>query len=100
MLEDAFQDAAAVLALPERYRMRLRKTNGVERLNQEIRRRERVIRIFPNRASAVRLLGALLVEIGEGWSTGHRYLPMDEYWQWRKDLDDIEHTSSHQRQIA
>jgi putative transposase len=102
VLEDGFEDATAVLALPERYRVRLRTTNGVERLNEEIRRRERVIRIFPNRASAVRLLGALLMEIDEGWSTGHRYLVMDEYWQWRKDQEQANkaNTGSRERQIA
>jgi transposase-like protein len=48
-----------------------------------IRRRERVIRIFPNRESAMRLLGALLMEHDEAWSTGKRYLDMTAYWQWR-----------------
>ena len=52
-LEAGFEDATAVLALPEPYRQRLRTTNSVERLNEEIRRRERVIRIFPNRESAI-----------------------------------------------
>ncbi|SFV08614.1 IS256 family transposase [Alicyclobacillus macrosporangiidus] len=63
VLEDGFDDVTAVLALPDRYRERLRTTNGVERLNEEIRRRERVIRIFPNRESPIRLLGALLMRI-------------------------------------
>jgi len=49
ILEEGFEDATAVLELPEQYRRRLRTTNGLERLNEEIRRRERVIRIFPNR---------------------------------------------------
>jgi transposase-like protein len=48
-----------------------------------IRRRERVIRIFPNRESAMRLLGALLMEQDEARSTGKRYLDMTAYWQWR-----------------
>lgn len=82
-LERGFDDATAVLALPAAYRKRLRTTNGVERLNEEIRRRERVIRIFPNRESAIRLLGALLMEQDEAWSTGKRYLDMTAYWQWR-----------------
>jgi putative transposase len=85
VLEDGFDDVTAVLALPDRYRRRLRTTNGVERLNEEFRRRERVIRIFPNRESAIRLLGALLMEIDEAWSTGHRYLNMQEYWEWRRE---------------
>ncbi len=82
-LEAGFEDVIAVLSLPERYRKRLRTTNAMERLNEEIRRRERVIRIFPNRASAQRLLGALLLEQDEAWSTGRLYLDMTEYWQSR-----------------
>ncbi|WP_278343326.1 transposase, partial [Parageobacillus thermoglucosidasius] len=62
----------------------LRTTNGVERLNEEIRRRERVIRIFPNRESVYRLVGAVLIEIDEKWMSGRKYLDMSEYWQWRK----------------
>src|SRR5690606_38062537 len=65
ILENGFEDATAVLALPEKYHKRLRTTNSVERLNEEIRRRERVIRIFPNRQSVIRLLGALLMEQDE-----------------------------------
>jgi transposase-like protein len=82
-LERGFDDATAVLALPRPYRRRLRTTNGQERLNEELRRRERVIRIFPNRESAIRLLGALLMEQDEQWSTGRRYFDMPAYWQWR-----------------
>lgn len=84
ILETGFDDATAVLELPERYRKRLRTTNGVERLNEEIRRRERVIRIFPNRESVIRLLGALLMELDEKWSSGNRYLDMAEYLEWRE----------------
>jgi len=86
-LERGFEDATAVLALPEPYRKRLRTTNAVERLHEEIRRRERVIRIFPNRESAVRLLGALLMEQDEAWTTGHRYFDMTVYWQWRTEQE-------------
>jgi transposase-like protein len=82
-LERGFDDATAVLALPVHYRTRLRTTNGVERLNEEIRRRERVIRIFPNRDAVLRLVGALLMEQDEAWTTGHRYFDMTAYWQWR-----------------
>jgi putative transposase len=82
-LETGFDDATAVLALPEPYRRRLRTSNGMERLNEEVRRRERVIRIFPNRESAIRLLGAVLMERHEQWTTGHRYFEMSAYWHWR-----------------
>ncbi|EQD55763.1 Transposase, mutator type, partial [mine drainage metagenome] len=63
------------------YRKRLRTTNMQERLNEEIRRRERVIRIFPNTESALRLVGALLAEHHEAWA-GHHYLDMDEFHEW------------------
>jgi putative transposase len=81
LLDEAFDDITAVLALPLRYRKRLRTTNGAERLNQEIRRRERVIRIFPNEASAIRLMGALLMEQDEKWQTGRKYFDMELYYQ-------------------
>ena len=84
LLEEGLEDALAVLVLPEKYRRRLRTTNMMERLNEEIRRRERVIRIFPNEASAVRLIGALLAEKHESWSTGKRYFDMTEYVEWKE----------------
>ncbi|EQD54845.1 transposase mutator type, partial [mine drainage metagenome] len=66
-LEEGFEDALSVIVLPEKYRKRLRTTHRQERLNEEIRRRERVIRIFPNTESALRLVGALLAEHHEAW---------------------------------
>ena len=75
--------------MPIKYRKRLRTTNGGERLNQEIRRRERVIRIFPNEASVIRLMGALLMEQSEKWQTGCKYFEMDLYYQaMKKDSKD------------
>jgi transposase-like protein len=84
VLKEGFDDATAILSLPEYYRRRLRTTNNVERMNEEIRRRERVIRIFPNSASVERLIGALLMEIDEKWSSGRKYLDMTEYLQKRE----------------
>jgi len=81
-LEEGFEDATAVLVLPEKYRKRLRTTNMVERFIEEIRRREKVVRIFPNARSAWRLVGALAAEQHDEWSTGRRYLNMDSYYQW------------------
>ncbi len=71
----------AVIALSEKYRRRLRTTNMQERLNEEIRRRERVICPFPNDASALRLIGALLAEYNEIWQE-RKYLDMDEFAEW------------------
>ncbi|MCS4048034.1 transposase-like protein [Salinibacter ruber] len=84
-LEDGFYETTAVLALPEKYRKRLLWANMPERFIQEIRRREKVIRIFPNMNSAKRLVGALCAEKHEEWSTGRRYLTMDEYFGWKTD---------------
>jgi transposase-like protein len=81
LLDESFDDITAVLAVPLKYRKRLRTTNGVERLNQEVRRRERVIRIFPNEASVIRLMGALLMEQDEKWQAGRKYFDMDLYYQ-------------------
>jgi transposase-like protein len=85
VLEEGLFEATAVLALPEKYRRRLRTSNMLERLIQEVRRREKVIRIFPNIGSAWRLVGALLAEKHEEWSTGRRYLTMDEFYEWREE---------------
>lgn len=81
-MEEGFEDAMAVMSLPEKYHKRLRTTNMQERLNEEIRRRERVIRIFPNDASVLRIIGALLLEQNEKWQA-QRYFDMDEYHEWR-----------------
>lgn len=85
-LEAGFDDATAILALPKKYRRRLRTTNMLERFIEEIRRREKVIRIFPNEASAHRLIGALCAERHEEWSTGRRYLTMDAFFEWRASV--------------
>ena len=80
-LEEAFEDAMAVMALPDKYRKRLRTTNMQERVNGEIKRRTNVIRIFPNDDAAFRLIGALLAETNEQWLT-RRYLDMDDFNEW------------------
>jgi len=80
-LEQGLEDALAVYALPSKYRRRLKSTNMQERLIQEVRRRERVIRIFPNEDSVLRLIGALLAEFHEEWQ-GRKYLDMADYHEW------------------
>jgi len=64
-LEAGFDDVMAVMSLPLKYRKRLRTINSIERLNEDIRRRERAIRIFPNVESVIRLIGTLLIEQDE-----------------------------------
>lgn len=64
-LEDGFEDAVQYLNEPVRFQQFIRSTNSLERLNQEVRRREQVIRIFPNTQSAFRLIGAVLMQVNE-----------------------------------
>jgi len=87
VLETGWEEATAVLALPPKYRRRLRTTNMLERFIEEIRRREKVIRIFPNEESAYRLIGALCAEQHEEWSTGRRYLTMEAFFEWKASLE-------------
>lgn len=89
IFEAGLDHALTILSFPERYRKRLRTTNLAERMNEEIRRRQRVIRIFPNEQAAERLIGALLNEFYEEWQEGYRYLEMSEYWDWRKENQEI-----------
>lgn len=84
ILEAGFDDATAVLELPETCRVRVRTTNNVERLNREIRRREIVIGIFPNRDSVIRLIGAVLMDMDDTWSEQKKYIDMKDYLSWRK----------------
>lgn len=87
VLEDGWEEATAILALPQKYRRRLRTTNMLERFIEEIRRREKVVRIFPNEESARRLVGALCAERHEEWSTGRRYLTMEEFFEWKASVE-------------
>ena len=88
-LDEGFEESLTILSFPRKYRVRLRSTNSQERLNEEVRRRERVIRIFPNEDSAIRLIGALLSEFHEQWSTGKKYFDMAEYWEWKKQQEPL-----------
>lgn len=65
ILEDGFEDAIQYLNEPIRFQQYIRSTNSLERLNQEVRRREQVIRIFPNTQSAFRMIGAVLMQVDE-----------------------------------
>jgi putative transposase len=77
-LQEHIEECLSCLAFPEPHRRRIRTTNGLERFNQEIKRRSRVVRIFPNERSCLRLVSALAVEQSEEWITGRRYLDIEE----------------------
>ena len=86
ILDEGFEDSMAVMYLPMKYRQSLRTSNIVERENREIRKREKVIQIFPNVESAVRLLGAVLMDDHNDWSTRHRLFDMKEYYDKVSDI--------------
>ena len=68
------------MALPSKYRISLRTSNIIERENREIRRREKVIQIFPNSESIIRLIGAILYDDHNDWSVAQRLFDMQEYY--------------------
>jgi putative transposase len=75
--EESLPMGFAVFDLPAAHRVRMRTTNGLERINRELKRRTRVASIFPNAASCLRLVSALLAECDEDWMSGIIYLTMD-----------------------
>jgi transposase-like protein len=86
-LDEHIEECLACLSLPESHRRRIRTTNVLERFNQELKRRTRVVRIFPNREACLRLVTALAVEQSEEWLTGRRYLDMEELHEHRRSED-------------
>jgi putative transposase len=96
-IEEHIEECLTYLAFPETHRRRIRTTNGLERLNQEIKRRTRVVRIFPNRESCLRLVTALAVEQSEEWVTGRRYLDMEELREHRRQEPENEEVAFMER---
>lgn len=74
--EKNLAEGLTVMQLPEPHRRRLRTTNMLERQNKEIKRRTRVATLFPNAASCLRLVSAVLMEVSEDWETDRIYLTM------------------------
>ncbi len=74
-LDENIEETLTVLELPIEHRKKMKSTNMLERLNQELKRRSRVVRIFPNANSCLRLLSALCQEISENWGN-RKYLNM------------------------
>jgi len=80
-LENSAHEVLACFNFPEQHRKRIRSTNGLERFHEEIRRRTRVIRIFPNQNSCLRLVSALAAEQNDVWVSGKRYLRMEPLYE-------------------
>jgi putative transposase len=77
-LETDLAEGLTVFDFPKHHWRRIRTANMLERSSQEVKRRTRVVRIFPNEAACLRLVSAMLMEISEKWETGRIYLTMEE----------------------
>ena len=87
-LDSTFHEITAYLSFPPEHWSRIKSTNILERLNGEIRRRERCIRIFPDESSCIRLLGAILQDYSEEWTSNRVYFtrPMDKIEEHRLEM--------------
>ena len=72
-LEENLAEGFTIFDFPFEHRRSIRTTNSLERINKEIRRRTRVVGVFPNEASCLRLVSALLMETSEEWQIGKHY---------------------------
>jgi len=101
--EHAWETLGVYHAAPAEHHKRLRTTNMLERVNQELKRRSKVVRIFPNPNSCVRLFSALLKEWHEDWVYGRKYLKMDLLEKFEVDKrtqQDPESDSTKERKIT
>ena len=68
-MDNNLRDGFSVFALPKAHRIKCRTTNPLERVNREVKRRTAVATLFPNEASCLRLVSAVLMEISDDWET-------------------------------
>ena len=83
-VEETIEQTLTFFRLPRTHHKHLKSTNMLERLNEEIRRRTHVVRIFPNTGSCLRLVRALAVETHENWMEANRYINMDDLREHKK----------------
>jgi putative transposase len=85
-VEENIEETLTFYRLPPQHHKHMKSTNMLERLNEELKRRTHVVRIFPNAASCLRLVRALAVETHENWIEATRYLNMDLLREHKKQL--------------
>jgi putative transposase len=81
ILENGLSDTLTFMAFPREHWSRISSTNPIERINREIRRRTRVVGVFPSVASAMRLIGMILLEQTDDWHAGKRYMSEESMQQ-------------------
>jgi putative transposase len=84
-VEENIEETLTFFRLPPAHHKHMRSSNLLERFNEEIRRRTYVVRVFPNEASALRLIRALAAEQHEEWQEGSRYLSMELFTEHKKE---------------
>lgn len=84
-VEDNIEETFSFYRLPRQHHKHLKSSNMLERFNEELKRRTRVVRTFPNAESCLRLVRALAVETHEEWAEGTRYLNMDLWAEHKKE---------------
>jgi len=99
-IEENVPEGLAVFALPAKHRKRMRTTNMLERLHEEIKRRTRVARLFPNEASLLRLVSAVEMEISEDWIAGKRYLDMNVEMESENESADSKEKRIYRKNVA
>ena len=85
LMDASEHDVLAYMAFPRQHRTKLHSTNPLERLNKEVKRRADVVGIFPNEASIMRLIGAVLFEQNDEWQTSSRYMMAEAFAQIDKE---------------
>jgi len=99
-IEENIPEGLAVFALPGKHRRRMRTTNMLERLHEEIKRRTRVARLFPNEASLLRLVSAIEMEISEDWIAGKKYLDMNAEMENESESADSNEKRIYRKKVA
>jgi transposase-like protein len=85
LLDDCFDQIVQLFALPAKLRKKMRTSNSIERQNEEIRKRARPMRIFPNEPSVYRTIGMLFQQQHERWISGHRYIHLERIAEFMKE---------------
>lgn len=98
-LVEGFEDAMTAMCVPQNMRTGLRTSNMIERLNREVKRRTRVIGIFPNRASAMRLIGAVLMDGHDKWASRGKMFYGPTYERFVENADELAAVAKRQRMM-